>query len=410
MTGRVVIAGGGEAGAHTALALRRRGFGGRITLISGEDCLPYERPPLSKETILSAGTVTPRTILGQDRLAELDITFRSGVAVESIDLAERRLWLGDGSDCVFDRLVIATGARPRRPRGLAEHPRIRVLRSFQDALAIRAMAMPGSRIVVIGGGFIGLELAAVCRQRGCEVDLVESASRLLGRVLPEGIAAHIASVHRQAGVRLHLGAQAQHISAHDGSIEIALPSGKHLEADMLIVGIGIDPETRLAERAGLAIDNGVAVNSRLECSDPAILAAGDCCSFPHPLYEDRRIRLESWRNAQRQADTVARNILGEGVTFDAVPWFWSDQYGWNLQVAGLPTDGVRTIQRDLSATDRIWFHLNTEGRVVGATGLGQGPGVAREIRLTEALIARRARPEPNSLQDRDQSLKSLVPA
>jgi 3-phenylpropionate/trans-cinnamate dioxygenase ferredoxin reductase subunit len=405
---RVVIAGAGECGAHTALALRRRGFRGEIVLVSAEDSLPYERPPLSKDVIVALDEPEPRVIAGDALLSELCVRFQRGISVQEIDRNRRVVRLSDGSTQGFDRLVIATGSKVRRLPGVPDDPRVRVLRSFQDALALRQLARPGSKALVIGGGFIGLEVAASCRSRGCSVDVVETAPRLLARVVPVEIASAVALLHERQGVTLHLDACVTSIEPRVTGLGVALRQDRSLEVDFVVVGIGVDPETALAARAGLRINNGVAVNERLETDQSGIFAAGDCCSFPHPLFGDKRIRLESWRNAQKQADHVARNILAEGAPFDAVPWSWSDQYQWTLQVAGLPNEGVATIVRDLSATDRLWFRLDPEGRIVGAAGLGKGAAVAKEIRLTETLIARRARPARNLLEDKDISLKSLL--
>lgn len=408
MIGQVVIAGAGEAGAHTAIALRRHGFAGGITLLGDEDALPYERPPLSKESML-ADVAEPKLILVADRVSALDLAHRPGLALARIDRAARRVQLSDGSDLPYDRLVLATGAEPRRLPGLADHPNILCLRNFADLQSIRALAQPGRRIVVIGGGFIGLELAASCRQRGCEVDVIELAPQLLGRVLPGEIAEEIAALHRSNAVRLHLGVQVETVVAGADKLRVTIPDAT-LDADLVILGLGVLPRTALAESVGLLIDNGVAVDGLLQSSDPAILAAGDCCSFPHPLFDNRRIRIESWRNAQKQADAVARTILGETRPFDAVPWFWSDHYDHTLQVAGLPNEGSQTVAREISSKDRVWFHLDVAGRMVGATGWGQGAAVAKEVRQAEALIARRVHPRPEQLQDRDTPLKTLANA
>jgi 3-phenylpropionate/trans-cinnamate dioxygenase ferredoxin reductase subunit len=326
----------------------------------------------------------------------------------AIDRPARLVRLQDGRDIPYERLLLATGARARRlavPG--AEHALY--LRSFSDALALRVCLEPGARLVVIGGGFIGLEVAASAVERGASVTVIEALPRLLSRGVPAAISERVRARHEGAGgVAFHLGAGVERIEAAGADLRIALTSGTRLACDAVVAGIGAVPETSLAERAGLALENGIAVDATLATSDPDIFAAGDCCSFPHPLYGGRRIRLEAWRNAQDQGAAAARGLLGTGDAYAAVPWFWSDQYDETLQIAGLPDAGSTTVERDAGHGARLFFHLAEDGRLVAASGVGENSAIARDIRLAEMLIAARAAPDPARLADPAVKLKSLL--
>jgi 3-phenylpropionate/trans-cinnamate dioxygenase ferredoxin reductase subunit len=271
---------------------------------------------------------------------------------------------------------------------------------------LRARLRPGARIAIIGGGFIGLELAASARQRGCTVTVIEMAPRLLMRGVPAAIAEAIGERHRREGVEVVMGIAIAAIEP--GAVQLA--DSRVVAADTIIAGIGSIPETALASAAGLAVDNGIAVDERLATSDPDIFAIGDCASFPHPLYGGRRIRLEAWRNAQDQGAFVAGSLLGAGEAYRAVPWFWSDQYDLHLQIAGLVDAGSSTVVRDLGEGARVQFHLTDDGRLVAASSLGRLGLVAKEVRLAEMLIAKGARPDPASLASSKFKLKALLAA
>jgi 3-phenylpropionate/trans-cinnamate dioxygenase ferredoxin reductase subunit len=401
----MVIIGAGEAGARAAAALRENHYAGSVTLIGAERHLPYERPPLSKAAITGSEAPAAATILTEAQLEAHAIRHLSGVAVVEIDRAGHATVLDDGTRMPYTKLLLATGARPRRlTTPGADAAGVLYLRTFADALALRERLQPGIRLVVIGGGFIGLELAASALERGCAVTVVEMAPRILGRAVPAAVAALVAEAHAAAGIRLITGIGLIAIETH----AVLLADGTRLECDAIIAGVGAIPETTLAERAGLAVENGIRVNGRLQTDDPDIFAAGDCSSFPHPVFGDRRLRLEAWRNAQDQGNHAARAMLGETEAFAAIPWFWSDQHGQTLQIAGLPDEGDTTVTRDLGGTT-LHFHLKA-GRLVGASAFGPIGKVAREIRLAEMLIAKRAHPSPASLADASVKLKVLLAA
>ena len=406
----MVIVGAGECGTRAAFALREAGYDGAVTLIGEEIHLPYERPPLSKEGMTGAQLVA-KTIADEARLAEAGISHLRGVRVTGIDRDERRLATVGGESLAYDRLLLATGAVSRRlMRDGVVIPHIAYLRTLDDAAAIRARLMPGQRMAVIGGGFIGLELAASARQLGVKVTVVEVLPRILARAVPEAIAAVVAAQHAAQGVEIICGTGIDRIEPGAAGGRLALADGRVIEADLLVAGIGSVPVTELAERAGLVIANGIAVDAQMYTSDAAILAAGDCCSFPLAIYGGRRVRLESWRSAQDQGNVAARNMLGNGEELAAVPWFWSDQYDLTLQIAGLADEGKTQVSRQLDDGAFILFHLADDGRLVAASGIGPGNSVARDIRLAEMLIGRAARPDPELLAQPGIKLKSLLAA
>lgn len=406
MAEHYVIVGAGECGVRAAMALRELGFDGHVSLIGDEGHLPYERPPLSKDGML-AEVFAAKTIASAEQLADAGVTFRHGVRIDSLDRQGKSIVSADGSTIAYDKLLLATGASPRRLPGVAGK-RIVYLRTLDDARRLRAELLPGKRLAIIGGGFIGLELAASARARGAEVTLIETLPRLLSRAVPEGMAARIQQRHEIEGVSLIFGdgiAEIRH-GADESSVE--LKSGRVIDADLVLVGIGAVPNVALAEQAGLSIDNGIAVDNRLATSDPDVFAAGDCCSFPLDLYGGRRLRLESWRNAQEQGNLAASNMLGANRTVDTVPWFWSDQYDLGLQITGLFDEGTTHVARDLGNGGTVLFCLKNDGRLVAAGGIGHGNAVAKDIRLAQMLIAAQSRPSAAALGDAGVSLKRLL--
>ncbi|GAA2629873.1 NAD(P)/FAD-dependent oxidoreductase [Streptomyces vastus] len=406
----MVVVGAGECGTRAAFELREAGWTGPITLVGAENVLPYERPPLSKSVLTGPDDACEPTALCEGRaLRDAGIEFVAGAAVTGIDRDAHHAVLSDGRRIGYQRLLLATGAAARRlPLAGIDAGGVRYLRSRADALVLRDRLRPGARIRVIGAGFIGLELAAAAAARGCAVTVIEAAPRPMSRAVPTAIATALADRHRQAGVDLRCGLTVERLTRRDGVLLLELAGGELLECDTVVAGVGAVPETALAEKAGLAVENGVRVDARLATSDPDIFAAGDCCSFPHPLYGGRRIRLEAWRNAQDQGRAAARNMLGDDQPFAAVPWFWSDQFDLTLQIAGLPDTAGQEVVRERPDGVRIRFGLGTDGRLLYAAAIATGNAVAKDIRLAEMLIARRAAPATAALADPATPLKALL--
>jgi len=409
MQAGMVIIGAGECGGRAALTLRELGYDGPVTLVGDEPHLPYERPPLSKDAMTS-DTPEIKVIASDELLTERSIRHIHSVQAVAIDRAAHTVRLSDGSVLPYDKLLLATGSTPRKLPMPGLGARCVYLRTFADALAIRAHLSPANRIAIVGGGFIGLELAAAARKLGATVTVIEAQPRILMRGVPAEIAGIVHQAHEAEGVAVFTGKGIASIADDGAEVRIALADGQEIDADLAVIGIGAVPVTALATEAGLSVDNGIAVDGELRTDDPDIFAAGDCCSFPLALYDGRRVRLEAWRNAQEQGALAARNMLGAGEAHAAVPWFWSDQYGLSLQIAGLSDEGKSTVRRDLGDGAFILFHLAGDGRLVAASGIGPGNAVARDIRLAEMLIAKRARPTPEALGSQDVKLKSLLAA
>lgn len=389
----ILIIGAGECGVRAAFALRDNGYTDAITLFGDEAQHPYERPPLSK-----APTVTTKLIREEAAYDAAGILLRLDTAVTAIDTAGQQIELSDGTRQSYDKLLIATGARARVFPTLAS---CETLRTHQQAEAILSRCTPDSHVGVIGGGFIGLELAATARQAGSQVTVFESAPQLMGRAVPADIAAVMQKRHEDEGVKLMLNAQVS--SATDRQVTLA--DGTAMDFDVVVAGVGAVPNTEMAEAAGIETDNGIVVDDCFRTSAPNVFAAGDCCNFS---YRGSRMRLESWRAAQEQGAHAAAAMLGEEQAYASVPWFWSDQYDLSLQVAGIMVDGGILVKRELDKGGVIQFQLDDAGTLVAVAGVGPGNSVAKDIKIAEKLIEKQARPDETLLADKSVNLKSLL--
>ncbi|TDG10881.1 pyridine nucleotide-disulfide oxidoreductase [Paraburkholderia guartelaensis] len=406
----MVVIGGGQCGARAVQVLREGGWQGAITLIADEAAPPYERPPLSKAVLLGERTPEQGAIHREAFYREQGVDLRSGCAASAIDRAAHTVTLANGETLAYRRLLIATGAGPRRMSVPgANLAGVHVLRNAGDALAIAGELGPGRRIAVVGAGFIGLEVASSAVQRGCEVVVFEAAPRALMRAVPAEVAQCLVDLHRERGVDVRFDVQVQRFEGEGRVNAVVLGDGTVVPCDAVVIGIGVVPRAALAQQAGLAIDNGIAVDPTLRTSDPDIYAAGDVCSFVHPLY-GQRIRLECWRNAEDQARVAALNMLGHDEAHSAVPWFWSDQYDMTIQIAGLPAFGSTKAVRATGTASKVFFAFDETGVLVGASGVGQTGEIARDVRIAQELIARRARIDPGCLVDSATKLKSLLAA
>jgi 3-phenylpropionate/trans-cinnamate dioxygenase ferredoxin reductase subunit len=335
MAEHLVIVGGGQAAAQAVQTLRQQSYAEPITIVGDEPFAPYQRPPLSKKYL--AGEVPRERLLLRPAAfyAEKGVALELGRSVAELDLGAQALRLADGGVVHFDRLLLATGSRVRKLDAPgAALAGVHYVRTIADIDAINASLPPSGSIVVIGGGYIGLEVAAVTRQRGFAVTVLEGADRVLARVAGREVSDFFAQAHRDAGVEIHCGAavRALHGTARVKSVETT--DGRRFHCDAVLVGIGIVPNLELAQNAGLACANGISVDAYARTADERVLAAGDCTSHPHPLY-GRAVRLESVPNAIHQAKVAAASLLGAPSAYSEVPWFWSDQYDLKLQIAGL---------------------------------------------------------------------------
>ena len=339
MTNGVVIVGAGHAGVQATASLREEGYEGPVVLIGDERELPYHKPPLSK-TFIKDAEAKPQPLRGEAFYTGNNIDYRPGVRIESIDARAGRLDIAGGGKLAFDRLILATGSRPRLLKldgaGLAG---VVSLRSLADARTIRELSAQTEDVVILGGGFIGLEIAATLRAAGRNVTVVEAVDRLLGRAVAPVIAAHVRQRLEAIGVRILTGTTVARLEGEGGRVSAAITSGgERLPAQMVIIGIGVVPNVELAEAAGLAIGNGIRVDQHMLSSVPEILAIGDAASYRH-WFTGGVVRLESVQNATDQARLAARTILGHAEPFSAVPWFWSDIGDMKLQMVGLTQGG-----------------------------------------------------------------------
>ena len=408
MSAGMVIIGAGEAGVRAAVTLRQQGWSGAITLLGEEPHAPYERPPLSKDYLTGAHDDLV-DIGGSGQFSELDINFRPSVTVEAIRREDKTLLTRDGETLHYDKLLLATGASARRIRiPKVPDPSILLLRSAGDSDRIRERMREGLNVVVVGGGFIGLEVAASLRSQGAEVHVLELQDELMKRAVPAPLAGLMRQTHLDRGVHIHLGTRVDDVNTRHDRRMLTLSDGETIQADMIIAGIGAAPSTGLAESAGLQIDNGIAVDAGMRTEDPDIFAAGDCCSFPHPLYDHTRIRLESWRCAQEQGEVAASNMLDQDVTYTKAPWFWSDQFDLGLQIVGMPDQGSEVIVRETGERALLQFNLRSDGSLAGAAGVAPGNTIARDIKVCERLINRGIKPDPQVLADPEAPLKPLL--
>jgi 3-phenylpropionate/trans-cinnamate dioxygenase ferredoxin reductase subunit len=363
--GTVLIVGAGHAGFQVAASLRQHGYGDRICLINDEAHLPYQRPPLSKAYLKGEGRPDSLMFRPDKFYRDQNIELIADRAV-SIDRGARRLLLASGTSRDYGHLVLATGARNR----LLDIPNanlanVRYLRILDESEALRKQIASGQRVVVIGAGFIGLEFAATARIKGLEVDVAELASRVMGRAVTAEISDYFQERHTAAGIRIHLGVQATSIEADGTKVTgVSLSDGRHLPADLVVVGVGVLPNVELAAEAGLPVASGIIVDEQLLTSDPNISAIGDCALFASPRFGGS-LRLESVQNATDHARCVAARLTGDAKTYDGLPWFWSDQADDKLQIAGLTTGYDRVVVRGDRAQRSFSAFCYKAGQLVG---------------------------------------------
>lgn len=398
--GPVVIVGAGQAGGWVALTVRGLQPARPIILIGDEDHPPYERPPLSKAVL--AGTASPESTYLKPlaHYAETGIDLRLGHRVTALAPDAKTVTLSTGEILAYDALVLATGMQPRPlniPGG--DHPRVRTLRSMQDLAPIRQFLSAGRRVVCVGAGFIGLEIAAVATRSGCVVTVLESAPVALGRVVAPEVGAAIVRRHHKHGVDFRFGVSVEAIADLDGAPVVRLAGGESLAADLVIVGIGGQTNCQLARAAGIACDNGISVDAEGRTSAPNVYAAGDVCR-QYSLALGRTIRLESWQNAQNQAIAVGRHIAGAPEPYADLPWFWTDQYDDNFQIVGAPERWDRVLWRGGPDDDKFTAIYLLDGRIVAGNTLNN----ARDIRPLRQMILDRTRIEPGLLEDTQISL------
>ncbi|NVB40982.1 FAD-dependent oxidoreductase [Pseudenhygromyxa sp. WMMC2535] len=409
---RVVIVGAGQAGAELATSLRQRRYAGRITMIGEEAVPPYQRPPLSKGFLLGQLEREALYLKPAETYARFDIELRLGTRVAAIDPESRAVVLGSGERLGYDKLALATGGRARRLDipgvELDRLDNLFVLRGLADAKALREAFAPGRHLVLVGGGYVGLEIAAVAVQLGLRATVVEAAPRILARVTGPEVSDFMAAVHRAHGVELRLASVLRTLVLDDAGrritgVRLGSEAGSEtLDADLVLLGVGLEPNVELAASAGLAVDDGVLVDAFAQTSDPDILAIGDCARGPN-AHVDARIRLESVPNAIEQAKVAAATILGEPRASTAVPWFWSEQYGLELQTVGLLAGYDRCITRSPAEGCFEAFYL-AEDRLIAADVIGR----PADFMQARRLVAARSQVDPDRLAQVDVPLAKVA--
>lgn len=392
-----IIVGASHAGVSLALQLRREGWQGSIKLVGAESELPYHRPPLSKEFLSGDKQLDAMRLRPQKAFADNDVELLLGQSVLSIDRQRKTVQLHEGQSLHYDKLALCVGASVRRLSLSGDLDNVFYLRTSADAALLRERLEPGQRAVIIGAGYIGLEVAGKLRELDVDVTLLECESRILHRVSSEPVSEFMTRIHRQHGVDIRMNTRATAIHGENSVESVLLSSGDEIPADLVVIGVGIVPNTSLAEAAELLISNGIQVNEYTQTNDPDIFAAGDCTCHPSVLYQ-RPLRLESVQNANDQARVAAANICGKAVSYDAVPWFWSDQYELKLQTAGLSDGYDQLVCRgdpgEEGDNSFAIFYLRA-GVLIAADCISR----PREFMASKQLIKSQARPDPAVLAD-----------
>jgi 3-phenylpropionate/trans-cinnamate dioxygenase ferredoxin reductase subunit len=399
----VVILGGGQAGAWAAKTLRDEGYSGPITLVSEEFHAPYERPPLSKLLLKQPALAHSAQIFDDAFLDGLSLDWRKGVRAESLDLGAKRIQLSDQSTLPYGKLIFCTGGCALRP-GIPgmDLPGVFTLRTLDDCNRLHDALQTAKTLCVVGGGWIGLEVASTARGMGKSVTLLERGRRLCQRALPPEMSAYMLELHRTAGVDVRLDSEVSAIESSGASFCVTTSDGASVTADLVVIGAGLVANDDVAAAAGVQCDRGILVDNRCVSSDPDVLAAGDVAVAPN-RWAGRSIRLESWQNATAQAIAAAKTALGQDVHYDPLPWFWSDQHDVNLQIFGWPQPHHRAVRRNLGADDAHITFLLDGDKVVSAVGVN----AARELRMSRRLIEDAIAVEDGRLADPDFKLSEL---
>ncbi|UZO82609.1 NAD(P)/FAD-dependent oxidoreductase [Aquimarina sp. ERC-38] len=401
-----VVIGASHAGVNFAFSLRKEGWKGDIRIFDQDPNMPYHRPPLSKAYLTSDDEIDKNLLKSAESYEKDQIQLQLGITVKSIDTLKKTITTSTGSVQNYDKLVIATGARPLVPpiKGLTEASELFTLRTIQDAHDIRKTVQEDSnrRVVIIGGGYIGLEIAASLRKLGATVSLLERESRILARVTTEDMSRFFHELHTEKGVDIHTQKNVSSIATENHINTIMCDDGTEYKAEIIVLGVGVRVNTELAKEAGLKIENGISVNQAAQTSDPDIYAIGDCTYHHNPHY-DRYIRLESVQNAVDQAKIAAASICGKEVVYNAIPWFWSDQYDIKLQIVGLSLDFDESIIRSEEGSTHkfsIWYFKNDELQAVDAINN------AKAYVLGTKFIKDRTKINKDNLKDTSAKLSS----
>ena len=399
-----VVVGASQAGCWISKTLRQEGFKGKITMIGEESYYPYERPPLSKDVLLGKTDIESTYFFKPESYKDDDIEVLLNTRVQKISCSDKNILLQDGRLLSWDRLALATGSRVRRLEvegsGLDG---IHYLRSLNDTRVIKESAKPDSTVVIVGGGWIGLECAATLKTLGCNPIVIESSDRLCARAVAPDISAWMNDFHTKNGIDIRLNTSVKSFKG-DGSVtRVCLSDNSQIDCSSVVIGIGVLPNVELAEEAGLLVDNGIVVDDLCATSDKDIFAAGDVANHPNNFLK-QRVRLESWDNAMKQGISAGISMLGKGKSYSEIPWFWSQQFDANIQIIGIPDSWDEAIVRGTkSANEFTEFYLK-DNQIVGAVAVNNN----REIRVTKRLMQSGKKIESADLTDSSKNIQTLV--
>lgn len=405
MADDILIIGAGQAAAQAVQSLRAEGFEGPIRLFGDEPYAPYQRPPLSKKFLAGEIGYDRVELKGEDFYAQANVETHWGTRVTEIDRRNKRILTGDGREYAYGKLIIATGSRVRELNVPGfELEGVHYLRNIDDVKSIQAHFREGAKMVVVGGGYIGLEVAAVAAKRGIDVTVLETADRVMARVVDPIVSHFYERVHREEGVKIETGVTVAGFEGTDKITAVSSGEGKSYPCDFVVVGIGIIPNTELAAEAGLEVSNGIVVDEFCRTSDPDICAAGDCTSHPNAVY-GHRLRLESVHNAIEQGKTAAATLAGKEKPYDQVPWFWSDQYDLKLQIVGLSQGYTQAVVRGDPASGRSFavFYLK-DGVLVAVDAVNRAP----EFMMSKILTQKKAVLDPARIADESINMKEIA--
>ena len=403
MADTIVIAGAGHAAGQAIATLKQKQFAGRIVLVGDEPYLPYQRPPLSKKFLAGEMPAERLYFKPASFYKDANIETRLGTRIDALRRDARQLRTESAETINYDKLILALGARARTlPVSGADLEGVHYLRGIADVQGIRAEMTPGRSMVIVGAGYIGLEVAAVSRQQGLHVTVIELEDRVMSRVVSPEVSAFYEKRHAQHGVDLRLSTGLEAFSGDGRVAAVQTSDGASIPADFVVVGVGIRPNTEIAEEAGLAVNNGIVVDDTCRSSDPDIYSIGDCTSHPNSIY-GRHLRLESVHNALEQAKTAASNLCGDETHYSQVPWFWSDQYGLKLQIAGLSEGYDDVVIRGEPAESSFACFYLRQRKLIAVDAINS----PREFMQSKALIAAHAEVDPRDLADPAIALRDL---
>ena len=407
----IIILGGGQSAAYAAKEIRAIDTTSDLTIISDEASLPYERPPLSKDFLLNKLLVNQFLFFPESFYIENNINFIFNTTIKKIDFNNKRLISIDKVCFTYDKLLIATGSSNRKlnlnKKDIMPSENLIYLRNSKESQSIKEKIKESNSILIIGGGFIGLEIASSASQLNKNVTILERGNQLMGRVIPKEIAKLVQEKHEEHGTKIHLSVEIKEINKVNDSYEVVLNTKEKFLTNLLIIGVGSMPETAIFKESDLKIDNGIVTNEFSETSIPDVFAAGDVSNFYHPFY-DMHVRLESFKHAQNHGINAGRNIVGLKTSYSEIPWMWSDQFNLNLQMTGLCNDYETTAQRGHDVKDGIIYFFLKNRRIVGACGLGIGGKIGRDIRLAGKLSEKKIIVNKEILSDKNKKLNKII--